>query len=268
MNGEKNISKLNRIMTLLGVSANRLAPLCGVSGSLISRWQKGSRPLTKRSKALVPLAEALLSLDKEGCLDEILRPWQTDGESKEEALCRYMTEEDLPAMPPQAQPAPMQRSGSYVVQQQVLLGEKGFHKATLLLLDYVLRLPPGQQIIVCVHGGYNLWHTNLPFALQVLFKLNHAVKRGVTFMLINRRDEDLAASPYFSIFWLTAHLKGIIRSHYYEGEAPPEYFVGVIPGYWSGIAEMDKTAEDGVISTLHTDPRSVRKAEIHCNTYV
>lgn len=264
----KNISRLAQVMALLGVSAQRLSAACGISNSLISRWQKGARPLSAKSKALAPLAKALLALDAEGKLDEELASWRTSGESQQQALMAYLTGEDLPALPARAAPPALQRSGAYVIQQQVLLGEKGFRRATLLMLDYVMTLPPGRQVVVCAHNGFDLWLKNVPFALQFLQKLNTATKRGTTFLLVNRRGFGMENSAHFARFWLVAHLRGIIRSRYYKGEAPAEYFVASIRDYWSGHAETDDTAEDGLITTLYTDPRSIRRDEAHCDAQI
>lgn len=261
-------TRLDTVMKLLEVSAKRLSTLCWVSNSLISRWQNGSRPLTNRSTAFEPLVEALLNLDTDNRLDPLLAPWRTNGENKRTALSKYLIDETLPALPAREKPPQIQRSGNYITQQQVLLGAKGFRRGALLMLDYVLHLPPGQTVIVCAHSSLNLWHNDLVFAIQFLIKLRSSLKRKTCFRLINRRSMELHGSPYFSVFWLTAHLKGIIRSRYYEGEPPAEHFVGAIPGYWSGCAEPDETAEDGLAATLYTDPRNIRKNEIHCQTYL
>lgn len=268
MDGERSISRLDAAMSLLNVSALRLASLCGISNSLISRWQSGKRPLTTRSQALRLLAKALISLDDEGRLEEMLAPWRSDGESIAEALCLYLTDETLPALPARAQPPEVQRSGSYIAQQQVLLGIQGFRQAALLMLDYVMQLPPGQQIVVCAHSVFAFWYNNQPFALQFLQKLNKAIKRGNTFLLLKHRGSGLNGSPFFSVFWLTMHLKGTVCSQYYEGEAPEEYFVASIPGYWSAKTEADDIAEDNVITTLYSDPRNTRRDTAHCKEYM
>ena len=269
MSGENSVSHLSIAMSLLGLNAKQLSVLCGVSNSLISRWQRGARPLTTRSEALVPLVETLLALDSNSSkLDEPLAYYLACGAGKREALIRYLTEEKLPALPARATPLEVQHRGSYVIQQQVLLGAAGFRRSSLLMLDYIMKLPPGQQMLFCAHNGFDLWHGNLPFALQALFKLNQVLKRETTILLINRKSAGLHGSPWFSVFWLTIHLKGIIRSRYYEGDPPEEIFVGVIPGYWSGRCKHDDTAEDGLIATLYTDPRNVGRDEAHVSHYM
>ena len=264
----QSVTRLDTVMGLLGVPAVELGPLCGVSNSLVSRWQKGLRPLPARGKSLLALTDALARLDTGGALDDLLSPYREGAKSKAAALRVYLTTEEIPALPERAKPQPVQNSGSYFVRQQVLLGAKGFRQGALLMLDYVTRLPPGRVVYVCAHSGFDLWFKNLPFALQFLQKLNRAVQRGAAFVLITNPGAFQGGHNFFSAYWLVAHLKGMIRSRYYTGTLPPEYFVGVIPGYWCGHTEADATAEDGLLTTVCTDPRHVRRDEAHCDAHL
>lgn len=266
--GQNECTNLDNVMMLLNVSAVQLSGLCGVSNSLISRWQRGKRPLTVRSESLRPLVSALLALDTGNVLDGVLAPWLTNGDSKAEALRHYLTDTEGLTLPARFEPPEPQRTGSYLIEQQALLGARGFRKAALLMLDYVMKLPPGQQVIVCAHDNFNLWHGDVPFAIQVLLKMRKVVKNGTSCILITREAPGRDGSPWFSLYWLTIHLKGIARSRYYKGDAPTECFVGVIPGYWSGRMEPDDSAEDGIISLLSTDPRIVAKDEAHCKAFL
>jgi len=255
-------------MTATGISARQLAKASGLTNSIISRWQKGARPLTTRSGSVHVLADALLALDHENQLSELLAPYRTSGESAKDALIRYLTTDDLPAMPPRAAPLPIQNSGDYITEQQVLLGARGFRRGVLLMLEYVMDLPPGRQIVVCAHNGFGLFLHNVPFALLFLKRLGKAIERGTSFTLISRRGYGMENDAHFARLWLVAHLKGIMRSRYYGGEPPAEYFVGLIPGYWSGEAERDPTAEDDLVSIMSTDPRHIRRATAHCDAFM
>ena len=263
-----NPPKLDVVMKLVGISAKRLAKHCHVDHSLISYWQRGARPMTERSRVLDFVISSILALDINGRLGELLAPYMTAGENIDEALKRYLLTDDLPALPARAAPPILQESGSYITQQHVLLGEKGYRKAVLLMLDYVMTLPPGRQILVCAHNGFDLYLNNVPFTLQFLQKMLSVVKRGTTFLLINRRGFGMENDAHFARFWLVAHLKGIVRSRYYDGAPPEEYYVASIPGYWSGEAEVDPTAEDGLITIMYTDPRNIRRAKEHCEAYI
>ena len=261
-------TRLSQVMAGIGISARQLAKASGLTNSIISRWQKGARPLTTRSGAVEVLVGALLALDHDSQLGELLAPYRTGGESAEAALIHFLTTDDLPALPPRAAPPPIQYSGDYITEQQVLLGARGFRKGVLTMLDYVMDLPPGRQIIVCAHNGFDLFLHNVPFALLFLKRLSKAIGRGTSFILISRRGFGMENDAHFARFWLVAHLKGIMRSRYYEGEPPAEYFVGLIPGYWSGEAEADPTAEDSLVSVMSTDPRRIRRATAHCDTFM
>ena len=266
--GGSGLTRLSQVMTATGVSARQLAKASGLTNSIISRWQKGARPLTTRSGSVAVLADTLLALDQKGQLSLLLAPYRTSGESAQDALVQFLTTDDLPAMPPRAMPPQIQYSGNYITEQQVLLGARGFRKGVLFMLDYVMELPPGRQIIVCAHNGFDLFLHNVPFALLFLKRLSKAIERGTSFTLISRRGYGMENDAHFARFWLVAHLKGIMRSRYYEGEPPEEYFVGLIPGYWSGEAETDPTAEDSLVSVMSTDPRHIRRATAHCDAFL
>jgi hypothetical protein len=136
------------------------------------------------------------------------------------------------------------------------------------MLDYVMTLPPGRQIVLCAHNGFELFLHNVPFALLFLQKLSAAIRRGTSLLLVNRRGFGMENDAHYARFWLVAHLKGIIHSRYYDGDPPEEYFVASIRGYWSGQAEADPAAEDNLVSVMYTDPRNIRKAEAHCDAFI
>lgn len=261
-------TRLDFVMELLGVSALKLSEGSGVSNSLISRWRKGTRVLTERSGFLRPLARELLSCDAEGKLDEVLVPYRMQGESAEEALCIYLVGQDESDLPPRFEAPSIPEQGEYVAHHRVLLGHRGFRKAALVMLDYLLTLPPNREVVVLCQGRYDWLVGDLVFVLQFIQKLQCVVKRGTTLTVINRRGYSIAETAAFAGPWLTAHLRGYIRSRYYDGELPVgDRFIASIKGYWCGYAIEDDTAEDGLYITLHTDPREIRRAQALCDAY-
>ncbi|MDL2220762.1 helix-turn-helix transcriptional regulator [Eubacteriales bacterium OttesenSCG-928-N14] len=266
---EKNFpTRLAIAMKKLGVSAQRLGKECGISNSLVSRWQHGTRPLTPRSKAVPQLARALLRLDAGGALDDLLAPYRSGGEDDETALCAFLLAPVEPGLPARARAPALEQSGDYVVQHRVLLGRRGFRKAALLMLDYLLALPPGREVVVLCQGRYDWLVGDLVFVLQFIQKLQKVVKRDTTLTVINRRGYSIAETAAFAGPWLTAHMHGHIRSLYYDGELPVgDRFIASIKGYWCGYAVEDETAEDSLYITLYTDPRDIRRGEMVCDTY-
>lgn len=260
-------SRLDVVMTVLDVSANRLSPACGISNSMISRWQRGESPFTPHKDKLEALAAALLTYEKNEILDPILAPYRTDGETKLASLCAYLTSEEVPALPARAEPPEIQFSGSYLAQQQVFLGIDGFRKGALMMLDYVQNLPPGQQITICAHDFYELMFHDVQFALDFIHKLTEAVKRGTTLLMISRRGYGIENDAYYARYWIVAHLMGILRNLYYDVEPPKELYVASIRGYWSMEVIPDLTAKDELVMTMYTDPRNIRRAEAHCEAY-
>ena len=265
---EEEKTRLDTAMKAIQISAVALAGEAGISASLISRCQKGLRPLTAKSSAAQQLAAALARLDTGGALDDLLAPWCVGDTDKRDALLLFLAGQPMPGLPAQAAATPVPRSGEYSGTFRVLLGNRGFRKAALVILVYMLELPPGQSLTVCAYAGYGLWHGSLPFAAQFLYKLAAVAKRGARLTLVSRDAEGLSGSPELSVYWLVVQLKGILRSYTYNGPAPGEYFAAVIPGHLGGTAEADDTAEDGLITTLYTDPRGIRRHEELCAEYV
>ncbi len=259
---EKKVPRIEAIMNVLQVTARALSRESGVDNTLISRWQKGTRPLSRRSKQLEPVAEALLRLDAEGKLHAMMSEYRKEGQSPLDTLCDYLVDETPVLRTPPLKPVLPQRSGEYTAEYRVLLGKKGFRRAALAMMDEVHALPPGQQITVLCQGQYEWITGNLPFVLQFITKMRSAIGRGTQLQLINRKGYSVSETAAFALPWLIAHLRGYIRSRYYEGDLPEALrFAAVIPGFWCGRAEEEEEAEDGLYVALHTDPREVRQME-------
>ncbi len=269
-NNETNLQKvrISYAMEALSLSAAELSRCCYVDASLINKWRKGSRKITERSKVLQDVASAMLRLDSEGKLKDCYAPYMQNNESAADAMSSWLCGKEIPAMPGRIAPVMTPTSGEYTVQYAVYLGKKGFRKATLSMLDYLLLLPPGQTVTVLCQGQWELFIRNIPFVLQFISKLKKASERGTRLRMINRKGYSLSDSSKFAGYWMTAHLRGYIRSLYYEGEMPPDLrFVGSIPGYWSGRAEEDGSVEDALYIGVYTDPRETRKDEAICEKY-
>lgn len=258
-------SRLGVVMNTLGLSAIALSCEVGISNSLISRWQKGSRKVPQAGPTSRLLAEALVRLDTEDILADILAPYDGPRE-KTITLQRYLTEDNLTGFMPETMY--LQRSGEYIAQQQVLLGARGFRKSCLIMLDYLQELDPGQKLIICAHSGFDLWHGSITFALQILKRIPGIMKHKTTITLITRNAEGFDGSHYFSVHWLVLQLRKILQIRYYEGEPPYEYYVANIRGKWSGRVEPDPTAEDGITTTVYYDPRNFRYDEAHCDSFM
>ena len=78
----------------------------------------------------------------------------------------------------------------------------------------------------------------------------------------------LTAAPGFLFGGWVCSLKARCAPATTKATPRKNIFVGCIPGYWSGRTEHDDTAEDGMISTMYTDPRSTRRDEAHAVAFV
>ena len=267
----KNIFEKSRIsyaMDALSVSAAELSRRCGVDASTINKWRSGRRGIQERSGSVRKVAAALLRLDKNGLLTEHYAPYKSINGSDAAAVAAWLSGTPLPGLTGRTELPENPTSGDYLVQHMVYLGKSGFRKAGLAMLDYLLILPPGQELTVLCQGRWDWFIRNIPFVLQFITKLRRAVQRGTRMRMINRKGYSLADSSRFAGYWLVAHMRGYIRSLYYIGEMPQNIrFVGSIPGYWSGRAEEDNTVEDGLYAGTYTDPRETRRDAAICDEY-
>lgn len=261
---------LDEAMAALGVSARTLGRESGVDHTLLSRWQQGKRVLRAENKQLPRLAEAMLRLDSAGTLHGLLAAYRMPGETALETLCAFLTDTKEAARHTQLKgPLKRQTTGSYVVTYQVHLGKRGFRRAALAMLDEARTLPTGQTITVLAQGRYEWIVGNLPFVMQFLMKLRPLLAQGTRLMVINRRGYSVAETAAFAGPWLLAHLKGYIRSRYYDGDLPPSLrFAASIPGYWSARAIEDVEVEDNLFVSLHTDSMEIKREEALVQAYM
>lgn len=268
----KDIGRKNRVQIVLDtlhLSASALARASGVDTSLINKWRRGERQVTSRSAAALAAARALVELDGQARLVPLYAPYRGAG-GDAEALLAYLMDEDLPGLGPRAGAPRQQTSGEYTAEHAVYLGQRGFRKAVLAMLDYVQLLPPGQTIVVVAQGRFEWFVKNIPFLLVFLGKLKKAFARGTRLLLVNRKGYNIADVAAFAGPWVAAHMAGHIRSLYYEGQPPHDEvrFLGCIRGYWSGRAEEDPDVEDSLYASMTTDPRQTKRDAALCDAYI
>lgn len=259
------INNLSLIMEMLSITPTSLSQASHVDRTLITRWRNGERSLSRRSTQLKAVANAIIEMDSDRLLTEYLAPWRQSGESNEEALINHLVGESISSLRLNAP----QTAGEYTKQAQVYFGHKGFHKAALLMLDYVQQLPMQREVRVLCQGRYDWLVGNIPFVLQFIAKLRHSVKREAHLLVVNRKGYSIAETAAFAGPWLLAHLNGHIRSLYYEGELPRDIrFLASIPGFWSGRAEEMDGVEDGLYIQTHTDAYDIRHDEQMFDQYL
>lgn len=261
-------TRLTVVMERLSVNARQLSALCGVNHSLITKWQRGERQLRGHNKGLRPMAAALAQLDTEDALPGLLAPFAFETGSTAGDLALYLCGQDDEVLLARAAPAARQVSGEYVMQTRVYLGKKGMRKATNDVLDYVLTLPPGREILCVAHGNFEWVTANLPYTLMLIQKLRKAFARGTRLTMVIRKGFSVSSVAMFAGPWVTAHMRGYIRSLYYDGPQPPgERIVASIAGYWSLSMREDPEVEDGLFIQMHTDPLAIRQDTHTCEEW-
>lgn len=261
-------NRLDYLMGLLEIRASQLAEVSGVDHSLITKWRRGERQLSQRSKQLLPLARGLLQLDAQDRLTDILAPYRRENFRVSEDLAAYLIGRDMPTLAARLEPPTRPLSGEYIVQHRVYLGKKGMRSATIAMLDYVLRLPPGREIVAVCHGNFNWIIGDLGYVFMLIDRLRKAFERGTTLTVVNRKGFAISDVAMFAGPWMIAHLRGYIRSLYYEGEMPPgDCLVASIRDYWSLRMREDDEVEDGLYITMYSDPVDIRQDVRLCDQY-
>lgn len=269
MNASGKNLQLDTVMETLGLNASTLSKVSNVDSSIINKWRRGSRKITNRSVALIAVAEALIELDTQQLLKKYYAPHQSEDIDITGALINYLLGEDLPSVVSNVTIDDIPKSGTYTLQYTVYLGKKGYRKAALAMLDYALLLPPGQTITVLCRGRYDWIVDSMSFVLQFINKLPKVFARGTRLVVIARKDLKMTDVRIFAIPWIIAHLRGHIRSTYYEGELNDDLrFVASIPGYWGAKATEEPTVEDSLYLRICTDPYETQKDAAICDAFI
>lgn len=268
MRTEGKDNRLNYVMEMLGIRANALAQESGADHSLITKWRRGERKLTRSSKNLLEISEALLRIDTSGNLVALIEPYKNENESPAETLCGYLVGYDLPALPPRTAPPERKSSGEYTVQHRVYLGQKGFRNALVAMLDYLMAIPAGREIVTVCNGNYNWVMKNPSYISALIERFTKAFNRQTTITVVNRQGQALIDLPAFASAWMAAHLKGFVRSRYYDGEmAKGDRMVASIQDYWSLHTRDDESVEDGLFTAMYTDPLDFGQDARICDEY-
>ena len=178
--------QLNVVMQRLNLNAVELGAKSGVDHSLISKWQQGVRPVSRRSNQLPVVCATLIKLARGKALDDLIAPFRQKGVKKEEALLAYLVTDQQEGLSLQSKKPERKKTGVYMAQYRVFLGKKGFRQAGLETLDYALTLPPS-TLTVLAQGRFEWFTGSIPYLLRFLGKLKKVFKHGTRMQMINRR---------------------------------------------------------------------------------
>ncbi len=257
---KKSGNHLDYLMGRLQISSSRLSEISGVDHSLITKWRRGERKLTTRSKGLRPIAAALLSIDDENAAKIIAAPHKIEGDSDEAALAMYLVTEDSPALKPRTAPPKRQTSGEYTVTYHVYLGKKGLRSAVLSMLDYIMTLPPGQEVVNVVNSDFDWLTSDFAFMLMYIKKMKQVIARGTVFTTVVHNQTSSTDISMFAGTWVAEGMMGNINSMYCDIELPKNVMLACcIKGYWSLRLYNDAEVEDGMYTAMYTDPIDIKQ---------
>ncbi len=257
---KKSGNHLDYLMGRLQISSSKLSEISGVDHSLITKWRRGERKLTTRSKGLRPIAAALLKIDSENAAKIIAAPYKIEGDSDEAALAMYLVSEDSPALKPRTAPPKRQVSGEYTVTYHVYLGKKGLRNALLSMMDYVMTLPPGQEIVSVMNEDFEWLTGDIAFMLVYIKKMKQAIARGTVFTTETHVEKTATDISMFAGTWAAEGMRGNVNSLYCDIELPKNVMLACcIKGYWSMRLYNDPEVEDSMYAAMYTDPIDIKQ---------
>lgn len=262
-------NRLDYFMSTMHIPASAIAEATGINHSLITKWRRGERKLHMRSKGIHDLAGYIASKDFDGTVRETLaRHGFTDETGTlEHNLALYLCGSAQVRTQRASEESLM--SGEFTITHRVYLGESGLRSAMLNILDYMNTLPPNQEIIAVCDDNYDWIVGDKAFVMILIMRLRQAFVRGVTITVINRKRFDLDKIVLFSGPWLVAHMRGYIRSLYYEDKRGPSgvKVLASTKGYWGLTMREDEEVEDHRYVVTCTDRFSVQEVNRACETY-
>lgn len=260
--------RLDYIMNLLEINSLELAEASGADHSLITKWRRGERVLSARSSLLLPVAKALLKLDTNNNLQDILQVYRDRCKSDEEAIGMFIASEEMGGHILHNTLPKRRKSGNYEVTHQVFLGKKGLRVATTSFLEYVATLPAGQEVILLFKTDFSWVMEKLTHIFMLLRQTQKIFAMGDTFTLIVCNDKIADQITPFSDVWLAKHLKGEVRSLFYQDyEDHIDKVVAVVGDYCSVRVRVDDEVEDSLYITMHTDIVDVQRDMKECKNY-
>ena len=227
-------SNLAVLMSMYAVTPQMLSEAVGADITLISRWRTGRRRLVADRRWVRDIAAWFIQVDTQegqGRLGALLRifypaeplsaPDAYQAAVEKWLAMRGQSEEEY-AERRDRQIAPLLGSsdGAKAFTQGgepvplVSIGEKDTRAAILDMLDKALDLPEADNIRFVCPEGLALITQNINFSAKVMGKMNLLFERGFRLQAILTADYKMSEVSDFSGQWLSAHLKGYVRSYY------------------------------------------------------
>ena len=238
-------TNLSLLMALFQLPGSEMGRMIGVDKTLISRWGSGSRRLMPKRRWATLIADTFLSLDAEhevqmlpALMSDAYRIGLLQGEELRAQLLSWLCQKGQP-QPPEIErrrtlfaafasfrdkaQAGMPTSWNEVVTAEddtaiagKTLGLPQARATLLALADYMGTLTePVHSTFVCPEG-IGMVTRDTKYGLQLLGKMVPLLQRGSTLDVVLRTEFSLSDVSAMAGPWLVAHLKGYVRSWYYD----------------------------------------------------
>ncbi len=275
---------------LLDAQPKALADAVGTDTTLVSRWRTGNRKLMPGRHWAPKVAEYLMERDGKRAEPVIKRllsvlypqhPMATDAHQLE-LLIGFLTEGGQrqseyqqrrfallnPLIPGKLVPPDHMRAAEGPRMQYGVPGLQGTVTEFLATVD---KYDTPQEILFDCPYGLEMLVRDEVFAARALEKLNQLFERGHRLTLCIRSEYQLLNIALFTGRWLVLHLKGYVKSYYYQSDGIPDgqRMMAAVRGRIAFSVEDVQTPVNGTYTSLMFQEAAVNdvwdRADAHRN---
>lgn len=258
----------------LTYSTKALVRGTGFDATTISRFRTGRRLLCPGSQVTARICDFFIqddALRDTNRLAQLLQPYYPSADFDNPEALRQLLEDWLCAPPPAEilQPSYSEDDSHYMTRVRVYTGLKGMQKALNDFVDLGMDLEPGKRMMCACHDKFEWILGNSDFTDEFLPRMFSLVEKNCfPLWVMVHADYENQQLDHFTGKWLTAHLRGLIQSYYYDDTAtefvPKMFFV--MGDHLALRIINDASAPDCIYASLHTDPATVRQVAYVCQT--
>ena len=216
---DRNMSQLGLIMDTFGVTGRELGDLLHVDYSLVSKWRTGKRKIT--AQYLEKIVEYFLTLDSRSNykrISDILKKYYPHVTLDSLVVMRELLSKwlmDSRKFAANEHSYYQLDSDTYSVQFEVYKNNTGRRKAIIRFLDFVMSLPPGQEILLLTQEEVTWLIEDKNFLTFWRNSLKEIIKKGHHITIIHTVDRQLDFLFPFLTEWIPLHITGKTTSRYF-----------------------------------------------------
>lgn len=260
--------ELSYVMELLNISGQKLADNLMVSRSLVSKWKNGKLPFNpsiyhfenvvdviikinnkQQVKNLERFIEQLIpNIDKNSpkWVQKYLRLWLAGNLDVKETIVKNDSDSSL-----------------YNTNIKVYQGNQGKRDAFTEFFNYLLELPPGQEILFSDMEDMSWLFESKQFMLYWKSMMISAIKNNHKLNIVHNTGRDITSIAKIIFSWLPLYFSGNIQSHFYPNidYSITPLTIYVIKDHIAIMSLCPLGNPKDRYTTVYKDPLSVKQME-------